>query len=56
MAKPTLTPAQTTSVIILPENYTVPGAGAEKDSLINSFPFLMSYVCMFPFKRHCMWV
>ena len=39
MAKPTLTPAQTTSVIILPENYTVPGAGAEKDSLINSFPF-----------------
>ena len=39
MAKPTLTPAQTTSVIVLPENYAVPGAGAEKDALINSFPF-----------------
>tara|TARA_B100000035_G_scaffold78225_2_gene65353 strand:- start:7000 stop:8349 length:1350 start_codon:yes stop_codon:yes gene_type:complete len=39
MAKPTLTPAQTTSVIVLPENYTVPGAGAEKDALISSFPF-----------------
>lgn len=39
MAKPTLTPAQTTSVIVLPENYTVPGAGAEKDALIASFPF-----------------
>ena len=39
MAKPTLTPAQTTSAIVLPENYTVPGAGAEKDALISSFPF-----------------
>ena len=39
MAKPTLTPAQQTSVIVLPENYTVPAAGAEKDALIASFPF-----------------
>lgn len=39
MAKPTLTPAQQTSVIVLPENYQVPGAGAEKDALIASFPF-----------------
>ena len=39
MAKPTLTPAQQTSVIVLPENYQVPGPGAEKDALIASFPF-----------------
>tara|TARA_A200000113_G_scaffold202902_1_gene197628 strand:+ start:3760 stop:5106 length:1347 start_codon:yes stop_codon:yes gene_type:complete len=39
MAKPTLTPKQQTSVIVLPENYPVPAPGAEKDALIASFPF-----------------
>lgn len=39
MAKPTLTPAQQTSVVVLPENYAVPAAGAEKDALVASFPF-----------------
>ena len=39
MAKPTLTPAQQTSVVVLPESYTVPAAGAEKDALVVSFPF-----------------
>ena len=39
MAKPTLTPAQTTSAIVLPENYPVPVAGADKDALVASFPF-----------------
>lgn len=39
MAKPTLTPKQQTSVIVLPENYPVPAPGAEKDALVASFPF-----------------
>jgi hypothetical protein len=43
MAKPTLTPAQTTSVIVLPENYTVPTisavAGSDYLKLVTSFPF-----------------
>ena len=39
MAKPTLTPKQQTSVIVLPETYPVPAAGAEKDALVASFPF-----------------
>ena len=40
MAKPTLTPKQHTSVIVLPENYPVPAQGTdEKDNLIASFPF-----------------
>lgn len=40
MAKPTLTPKQHTSVIVLPENYLVPAQGTdEKDNLIASFPF-----------------
>lgn len=39
MAKPTLTPRQQTSTIILPESYDVPVEGVDKDSLINSFPF-----------------
>ena len=43
MAKPTLTPKQNTSAIILPENYEVPALSQEASSdyqkLINSFPF-----------------
>lgn len=48
MSLPTLTPAQTTSVIVLPENYAVPTYVAKSDGgyaasdygkLINSFPF-----------------
>lgn len=43
MAKPTLTPAQTTSVIVLPENNTVPAfsdvAGSDYVKLVSSFPF-----------------
>ena len=43
MAKPTLTPKQQTSVIILPENYPVPAYDADPQSdyqkLIASFPF-----------------
>ena len=43
MAKPTLTPAQTTSVIVLPENNTVPVfsdvAGSDYVKLVSSFPF-----------------
>ena len=43
MAKPTLTPAQTTSVIVLQENYDVPVvsdvAGSDYVKLVSSFPF-----------------
>jgi hypothetical protein len=48
MSKPTLTPAQTTSVIVLPESYSVPAyvaktdpgyAGSDYQKLIDSFPF-----------------
>lgn len=40
MAKPTLTPKQQASTIILPESYDVPApATPEKDALIASFPF-----------------
>ena len=40
MAKPTLTPAQTTSVIVLPESYDVPAnATSAKQNLMDSFPF-----------------
>tara|TARA_A200000159_G_scaffold62048_3_gene57454 strand:- start:1314 stop:2672 length:1359 start_codon:yes stop_codon:yes gene_type:complete len=40
MAKPTLTPKQQTSAIVLPENYPLPAEGTEeKDNLIDSFPF-----------------
>ena len=43
MAKPTLTPKQQTSVIVLSENYPVPAYDADPESdyqkLITSFPF-----------------
>lgn len=48
MAKPTLTPAQTTSVIVLPESYSVPTyvaktdpsyEGSDYQKLVDSFPF-----------------
>ena len=43
MAKPTLTPAQTTSVIVLQESYDVPVvsdvAGSDYVKLVSSFPF-----------------
>ena len=43
MAKPTLTPAQTTSAIVLPSSYSVPVFDAAADSpyqkLVSSFPF-----------------
>jgi len=48
MSKPTLTPAQTTSVIVLPESYSVPAyvpktdpgyAGSDYQKLVDSFPF-----------------
>lgn len=43
MAKPTLTPSQTTSTIILPESYDVPvldvAPGSDYIKLIDSFPF-----------------
>ena len=40
MAKPTLTPKQNASTIILPESYEVPAQGTpEKNTLVESFPF-----------------
>ena len=43
MAKPTLTPAQTTSTIVLPSSYSVPAYSADVTSdyqkLVSSFPF-----------------
>ena len=43
MAKPTLTPAQTTSTIVLPSSYSIPAfsedAASEYQKLIGSFPF-----------------
>lgn len=40
MAKPTLTPAQTTSTVVLPESFDVPApATVAKQSFIDSFPF-----------------
>ena len=40
MAKPTLTPKQNTSTIILPESYEVPAQGTQdKNTLVESFPF-----------------
>ena len=43
MAKPTLTPKQNTSTIILPESYDIPDFSQEASSdyqkLIDSFPF-----------------
>ena len=40
MSLPDLTPAQTTSVVVLPQSYTVPASGStDHTSLVDSFPF-----------------
>ena len=39
MSLPTLTPKQTQSAVVLPENYTVPAEVGERESFISSFPF-----------------
>jgi hypothetical protein len=48
MSKPTLTPAQTTSVIVLPENYLVPN----REEPVTGLPAYNTLVASFPFGTY----